>query len=419
MLIISQAPANSWQVETVRVFADSITYKRDMLLCNFVDGHTFEELMNNHPIEPPDEQLAKLFEQLSTYILGGVRTLGVMKRVAYGLYYIVYWDWTFQLRLSLGKYVRKVIIFSAALEILGACFHWVKSLYLYELEHQTIGLHRAQQKLITWIDLSGTAPFFTWVSSRFNEIVRITTILEPYLMLVLLSCALVLWWHHHRLSMRVERHQELLGLLATALDQAAKLDFFAAGNILNEDMARQYTECVLDRLLLTLEKSNRYKPSIGASVWVQSAPGSEFDLWLQIKREYSIRKLGDNQESLVGLCASDPTTAIFYLPKASLNHAVKIGLEQEGTITYRTTRPVWDAFNPGKQTEGELEMVRSSICVRIPIEGPGIGRRGFQGEACLCIDSNVTDCFGELDYFAAQAWAGLLGSVFARLRHSN
>ena len=206
MLIFSQAPANSWQVETVRVFADSITYKRDMLLCNFVDRHTFEELMNNHPIEPPDEQLAKLFEQLSTYILGGVRTLGVMKRVAYGLYYIVYWDWTFQLRLSLGKYVRKVIIFSAALEILGACFHWVKSLYLYELEHQTIGLHRAQQKLITWIDLSGTAPFFTWVSSGFNEIVRITTILEPYLMLVLLSCALVLWWHHHRLSMRVERH---------------------------------------------------------------------------------------------------------------------------------------------------------------------------------------------------------------------
>lgn len=337
--------------------------------------------------EHPKSTLSRHWEELKSH---GAK----IWRIGGGLLYIYRWNVAFLFRERFTRLIPSLVFVATTLEVAGAISHVVKPI----LDGGTDS------------DNGITA---TKVASSHAGGIHLTPGIELVIAVILLFCVVILLWRHHRLETLVGRYQGVLSILAVSLERAALLEFKAVDSQERVESARRFFISSATAMLEALTKSNRRQVKLGARIWVQPRNGALIEIWDELNPLCRSRSFGGDVGGLVMRCLERKQNAVVhYLPKASVEHGFTIEEETERNHPlkhYRTIHPQWGVhYWPAEITQGSV------ICVRIPIEPRGPGRRAL-GEACLCLEADRTDCFRNMDYFVAQVYAGLIGSVLTRL----
>jgi hypothetical protein len=282
-------------------------------------------------------------------------------REAFSYLYVVYWSYKFYVRLRvIGRVLPILLLLFFAADLVSPITH-----------------------IFPWETVGWAKSVPHWV--------KITAVC----LLSLIAGSLV--YHHHRLQVRIERHNVLLTSIMVLTSTSIEVND-AAGSL-------EAASAILDGFAFALRHAR--KGIVNASIMCQSSPTEDFWLVAQDRDGAFDKKVSlDAQRSAAGAAASESPGSLIYVPATRFLHAVRMASESgvlNNPAIFRTTRIIPGAF---EHLDGfyDPRIMRSLICVRLPLEGGAAGGH----RAVLCLSSSKQDAFGDLDFHAAKVAASLI-----------
>jgi hypothetical protein len=230
--------------------------------------------------------------------------------------------------------------------------------------------------------------------------------------------AIGLVYHHHRLQVRIERHQVVLGALTVVTPDA--INFSSVVHIYTPEERRRATKefahKILEALIFVLEHE-RAPGMMNASIVIQESADSPFVIFDQYPPAVFPETIALHPvNSVAGKTLQEPPNTLMYVPCAKFIHAVKLAREATFSpgkkVEYTTTRIVPNVFQPFDKDFPNPHVLQSLLCVRVPTQGTQVSverkSAGFAYSAVLCLSASKRDYLGELDFNSVQVAASLM-----------
>jgi hypothetical protein len=216
----------------------------------------------------------------------------------------------------------------------------------------------------------------------------------------LLLTALLLLVHHHRLRIRCDRHEALLG----SLDVLLGVENRRPASGYSDAMRIQSIGRILDALVFALEFPRNQEMLLNATVLIREEPGSPFRITYQDSRyffppdEFALHPT----ECVAGNVSLEKADCLIYVPSTRFRHGVRLSGGDSVNV-------VAGAFQQLEGLPGQTEL-KCLLCVKVP-KGNKRARGAKRRDAVLCLSGQKSDCMTALHFSAIRVVAALVSFV--------
>jgi hypothetical protein len=293
-------------------------------------------------------------------------------RKAVSYLYILYWDRKYFSRVwSISYLIPWLLVILSAAELVGSLLHFV-----------------------SFFDES-SAPTRIGIASA------------------LLAVAGTVVWHHHRLEVRIERHQTIMAM--TRVLCARAVEYY---NPADDGCAKKFIHDALEAFVYALERT-RGLGLMNACLVVRDAPGKEFRILEQYPAGTFLSHTRLScKESAAAIAAAESGNTTVYIPHTKYIHGIRFVFEEDDFMPSKppatTTRIIENAFqsiDPGH----ERKFLRSLLCMKVPNEIPLNSRVHDRlriapdATLVLCLGAQQADFMGEIELNSIQVTAKVIG----------
>lgn len=297
--------------------------------------------------------------------------------------YILWWLLRFIGAVKVAPVIPVLFILLSVFEVTVAC------------AEASLPLHRILEKsLPPWLDGA-----VKWGADRL--IIRSPIGLFVFFLISVLA-AIVLAWHHRRMTSKIEGYQRFLGSLRGLMEESLNLSLSSADSFTTMHFieqrglqtlavwsTRRNTEKFAAALLFTEDGGQRYK------LECQWPPGT-----------YVFPDKGNE-----GPCAAQKsmqTRRLIYVPRTQFRHGVELEWN-DSAKAFTGFDLAEDAFVPWLRTWIRF-VPKATICFLIPAES-ATGKKYV-----LCLDSNEGNAFKLVDFEAVHVIGNVIGRIITDLQ---
>lgn len=240
----------------------------------------------------------------------------------------------------------------------------------------------------------------------FEYIPKVSVNQGTYLSAALFLCAATMVYHHHRITVRVQRHQVLLLTLRDAMLQGD--DLARAGH--GEENVRKFVVNTLEAVVAALSVGNSRKPDLDAVLLIREHSPDCLRIYEQSPEDsYKLPLTGLGLNSAAGrtLISLQPES-VLYVPRTGMQHAIVVAPEERRLPRYRSLTLMDGAYEYVNGVESRRPL-GCLACIQIPALSTASRRTQAHRHFVLCIGADKPNCLGELDWHAMQLVAAIIG----------